>query len=549
LKDVRPDEQNKMGTRGSHNNEGNFSLVAHDFTEPSTYKEAVKHKEWQQAMVEEYQAVIDNNTWKLVDCPTGVKPIGCKWVYRIKYNQHGEIDKYKARLVAKGFAQQEGIDYEETFAPTAKWNTIRLTLALAAQKGWKVHQMDVKSAFLNGDLQEDVYMQQPPGFEIAGQEHKVCKLIKALYGLKQAPRAWYTKMDEYLRKVGFHRSESDDTLYIHQQGSYLVILIMFVDDLLITGNNDAHIAQVKKELHAGFKMTDLGLLHYYLGVEVFQRPHHIFISQSKYAAEILQRFGMQDCKPSLTPMEQNLKLSKFEGGELVDNTIYRQLIGSLIYLTNTRPDLSYAVSILSRFMQQPRDNHWNAAKRVLRYLQGTKDFGLLYQKTKNFVLGGFSDADFARSIDDRASTSGYLMNMGSTTVSWNCKKQATVATSTAEAEYISAWEATCEIVWLRRILQDLGISQAEATSLFIDSQSAIKLAKNPVFHSKTKHVDTKYHHIRSLIAKDVIKPIYCPSEDQISDIFTKPLGRIKFTKFRDELGICCNVSLDHRGEC
>jgi hypothetical protein len=257
LKDVRPDEQNKTGTRESHNNEGNFSLVANDFTEPSTYKEAVKHKEWQQAMVEEYQAVIDNNTWKLVDCPTSVKPIGCKWVYRIKYNQHGEIDKYKARLVAKGFVHQEDIDYEETFAPTAKWNTIRLTLALAAQKGWKVHQMDVKSDFLNGDLQEDVYMQQPPGFEIVGQEHKVCKLIKALYGLKQAPRAWYTKMDEYLRKVGFHGSESDDTLYIRQQGSYLVILIMFVDDLLITGNNEDHIAQVKKELHVGFKMTDL----------------------------------------------------------------------------------------------------------------------------------------------------------------------------------------------------------------------------------------------------------------------------------------------------
>jgi hypothetical protein len=357
LKDVRPDEQNKTGTRGSHNNEGNFALVENDFTEPSTYKEAVKHKEWQQAMVEEYQAVIDNNTWKLVDCPTSVKPIRCKWVYRIKYNQHGEIDKYKARLVAKGFAQLEGIDYEETFAPTAKWNTICLTLALAAQKGWKIHQMDVKIAFLNGGLQEDVYMQQPPGFELAGQEHKVCKLIKDLYGLKQAPRAWYTKMDEYLRKVDFHRSESDDTLYIRQQGPYLVILIMFVDDLLITGNNDDHIAQVKKELHAGFKMMDFGLLHYYLGVEVFQRPHHIFISQSKYAVELLQRFGMQDCKPSLTPMEQNLKLSKFEGGELVDNTIYRQLIGSLIYLTNTRPDLPYVVNILSRFMQQPRDNH------------------------------------------------------------------------------------------------------------------------------------------------------------------------------------------------
>eukprot|EP00253_Pinus_taeda_P005356 PITA_05356 len=272
-------------------------------------------------MIEEYQAVIDNNSWKLVDCPQNVKPIGCKWVYIVKYNQKGELENYKARLVAKGFAQQEDIDYEEIFAPIAKWNTIQLTLALAAQKGWKVHQMDVKSTFLNGDLGEEVYTTQPP------------------------------------------------------------------------------------------------------------------------------------------------------------------------------------------------------------------------------------DADFAGSVDDRASTLGYLMSTGSATMSWSCKKQATVATSSAEAEYISAWEEACEIVWWHKILQDLGISQVEATSLFIDSQSTIKLAKNPVFHSKTKHVDTKYHHIKSLIAKDVLKPIYCPSEDQISDIFTKPLGRIKFTKSRDELGICCNVSLDHRGEC
>eukprot|EP00253_Pinus_taeda_P011197 PITA_11197 len=188
LKDVKLDEHNKTGTIRGHRSEGNFALIANDFTEPSTYKEEIKHKEWQQAMIEEYQAVIDNNTWKLVDCPANVKPIGCKWVYRIKYNKKGELEEYKARLAAKGFAQQEGIDYEETFSPTDKWNTIRLTLALAAQKGWKVHQMDVKSAFLNGDLQEEVYMTQLPGFEVEGQEHKVCKLIKALYGLKQAPR-------------------------------------------------------------------------------------------------------------------------------------------------------------------------------------------------------------------------------------------------------------------------------------------------------------------------------------------------------------------------
>lgn len=328
------------------------------------------------------------------------------------------------------------------------------------------------------------------------------------------------------------------------QQKNLVIIVLYVDDLIITGNHEVHLHQVKQELHKGFKMTDLGPLRYYLGVEVTQHPHQIFLSQTKYATGLLKKFGMENCKPSLTPMEQTLKLSKFEGGELVSSTHYRQLIGSLIYLTNTRPNLSYAVSILSRFMQDPRESHWNAGKRVLRYIQGTKDYGLLYQKNENFTLNGYSDADFAGDIDDRTSTSGYLMNMGSAAVSWSCKKQATVANSSAEAEYISAWEAACEIVWLRRILQDLGTTQQTPTTLWIDSQSAIKMAKNPVFHSKTKHVDTKYHFIRTLINNNIVKPQYCPSEDQTSDIFTKPLGKIKFTKFRDELGICKNKLLD-----
>jgi hypothetical protein len=223
---------------------------------------------------------------------------------------------------------------------------------------------------------------------------------------------------------------------------------MYVDDFLITGNNNDHISQVKKELLTGFEMTDLGLLHYYLGVEVMQRERSIFISQTKYVSELLKKFGMEDCKPAITPMEKNLKLSKFEGGGLVSSTRYQQLIGSLIYLTNTCPDLSFAVSVLSRYMQEPRESHWNATKRVLRYLQGTKYFGLEYKRNKNFRLVGYSDADFARDVDDRASTSGYLMSMGSVVVSWSCKKQATVANSTTEAEYISAWEVACEIVWL-----------------------------------------------------------------------------------------------------
>jgi hypothetical protein len=252
--------------------------------------------------------------------------------------------------------------------------------------------------------------------------------------------------------MGFQRSESNDTLYFRMKNKHMVILVLYVDDLIITGNNEAHIKQVKEELKAGFKMTDLGTLHYYLGVEISQHPNQIFLSQTKYATEFLNTFGMEYCKPSLTPMEHKLKLSKFEGGDLVNNTKYMQLVGSLIYLTNTQPDLSYSINIFSRFMQEPRESHWNSTKRVLRYIQGTKDFGLLYKRNTNFTLVGYSDVDFVGDIDNITSTSSYLMNMGSITISWNCKKHTTIANYLAEAEYISSWEATCEIVWLRIIL-------------------------------------------------------------------------------------------------
>ena len=256
--------------------------------------------------------------------------------------------------------------------------------------------------------------------------------------MKQDPRAWYAKIDEYLGKIGFQRSESNDTLYFRMQDKHFVIIVLYVDDLIIYAINEDHIKQFKGELQAGFKMTYLGTLHYYLRDKFTQRPNNIFLSQTKYGTDLLNKFGMEECKPSLTPMEQNLKLSKFEGGDLVDGTKYRQLIGSLIYLTNTRPDLSYSVSILSRFMQEPRESHWNSAKRVLRYIQGTKDFGFLYKKCKDFTLVGYSDADFAGDIDNRTSTFGYLMNLGSATISWSCKKQPTVANSSTEVEYMSS---------------------------------------------------------------------------------------------------------------
>eukprot|EP00253_Pinus_taeda_P009525 PITA_09525 len=429
----------------------------HSIFEPQTYSEAKGTSEWEQAMEAEFQSLQKNHTWTLSDLPTRKRPISCKWVYKVKYKADGTLDKYKARLVARGFSQKEGIDYKKTFAPTAKMSTIRLVLALVAQFNWKVHQMDVKSAFLNGDLQEEVYMTQPPVFKVAGQEQKVCRLVKALYGLKQAPRAWYMKIDQYLTDHGFQRSPSDANLYIKHTGDDILSVVVYVDDLIITGGSAHLIHGNKQDLCSTFDMTDLGLLHYCLGVEVWQTENNIFLSQSKYAKNLVDRFRMQDCKPTTTPMEPGLKLSAQSSSPFVDETLFRQLVGSLIYLTATRPDISFAVSYISRFMSAPKVDHWIVAK------------------------------------------PGYVFSLGSGAVTWTSKKQQAVAVSSTEAEYRGAIKASCEAVWLRSMLADMHVSQTGPTPLFCDNQEVLKLAKNPVFHERTKHVEIHYHYIRQLV--------------------------------------------------
>eukprot|EP00253_Pinus_taeda_P002078 PITA_02078 len=450
----------------------NFALMAniHSTFEPQSYSEAKGTPEWEQAMDAEFQSLQENHTWTLSDLPARKKPISCKWIYKVKYKANGTLDKYKARLVARGFSQKEGIDYEETFAPTAKMSTIRLVLALTAQFKWKVHQMDVKSAFLNGDLQEEVYMTQPPGFKIA--DH------------------------------GFQRSPSDANLYIKNTDDDILFVVVYVDDLIITGSSAHWIHEIKQDLCRTFDMTDLGLLHYCLGIEVWQTENNIFLSQSKYAKNLVDRFRMQDCKPATTPMEPGLKLSAQSSSPPVDETLFRQLVGSLIYLTATRPDISFSVSYISRFMSAPKADHWIATKRVLRYVRGNSDYGLLYTRSSDPMLSGYTDSDWAGSVDDRKSTAGYVFNLGSGAVTWTSKKQQAVALSSTEAEYRGAVKASCEAVWLRRMLADMHASQTGPTSLFCDNQGVLKLAKNPVFHERTKHVETHCHYIRQLVETD-----------------------------------------------
>ena len=511
----------------------NLSMV-----EPENYTEAAGDRAWQDAMKAELDMIEKNNTWELVDRPTSKPVIGVKWVYKIKQNLDGTISKYKARLVAKGYAQKPGIDYNETFAPVARLDTIRTIIALASKKNWKLFQLDVKSAFLNGMLDEEVFVEQPEGFIVQGAGHKVYKLIKALYGLKQAPRAWYSEIDTYLKMSRFKRSASEPTLYtrIDTDGNQLIVSI-YVDDIVYTGSSESMMNEFKREMMQRYEMSDLGLLHHFLGMGVLQSDKSIFIQQSKYAKSLLEKFGLADCKPVSIPLVTGEKLRREDGSELADENLYRKIVGSLLYLTATRPDVMYAASLLSRFMNQPTRKHMGVARRVLRYIQGTLEYGIEYAKHKSETLVGFCDADWGGSEDDSRSTSGYAFSFGSGVCSWISVKQGSVALSTAEAEYVSASEATAQVMWLRSILDDLGEKQGEATLLYCDNMSAIAMAKNPVFHQKTRHINRRIHFIREAVQGGMIDIKFCSSEEQLADIFTKGLPKDRFVKLRSKLGV------------
>eukprot|EP00249_Psilotum_nudum_P025147 c29390_g1_i1 orf=407-4477(+) len=511
----------------------NIALMAQIVSEPTSYEEARTSPSWRKAMVEEMEALSRNHTWELVDRPTKRKVIGTKWIYKVKYKSDGSLERYKARLVAKGYAQAEGIDYDETFAPTARLSTVRCILALASHHGWPIYQMDVKSAFLNGELEEVVYIEQPPGFE--EEEGKVGLLKKALYGLKQAPRAWYQRMDTFLMQFGLARSYSDSNLYIHASGEHSLILLLYVDDLVISGSDYVRIDQLKSLLCAEFEMTDLGDLHYFLGMEIWRNQDHIFLGQSKYCQKILTTFGMESCKSVTTPVEQGVKFSNEDSSEKVDATLYRKVIGMILYLSNTRPDIAYAVSLLSSFSHCPRENHWKGCLRVLRYLKGTAHHGITY--SSGMIVQGFCDADWGGDSEVRRSTSGYLFTLGGGAVSWMSKKQPTIALSSTEAEYRAACQASCEAIWLRKLLSEFHMDQADPTMIHCDNQSCIAIVRNPVFHARSKHIEIHYHFVREKQLSKEIAMVYCPTADNVADVFTKALSREQLDYLLSKVGL------------
>lgn len=398
--------------------------------------------------------------------------------------------------------------------------------------------MDVKSAFLHGELKEEVFIQQPLGYEKKGEEDKVYKLTKALYGLKQAPRAWYTKIEAYFVQEGFVRCSSEHTLFTKsKEGGKLLIVSIYVDDLIYTGNDKSLCDEFKNSMMLEFDMSDLGKMRYFLGIEVIQSPNGIFVCQRKYARKVLARFDMENSNPVLNPIVPGTKLLKDEEGTKVDATLFKKMVGSLMYLTATRPDLMYGVSLICRYMGYPTEYHWRAGKRLLRYLKGTTELGIFYKRGSKMNLNVYTDSDYAGDSDDRRSTSGFAFLLDSLAVTWSSKKQPIVTLSTTEAEYIAAASCACQCIWLRRILKELGHKEENTTVIRCDNMSTIKLSKNAVFHGRSKHINIRFHFLRDLVRDGVVELSYCSSGEQVADIMTKPLKLDQFLKLRNMLGM------------
>ncbi|RVX16767.1 Retrovirus-related Pol polyprotein from transposon RE1 [Vitis vinifera] len=492
------------------------------FDIPTCYSHAAKHDCWRQAMQEEIAALEANHTWDIEPCPPTIVPLGCKWVYLVKVRSDGSLDRYKARLVALGNNQEYGVNYEETFAPVTKMTTVRTILALAASSDWPLHQMDVKNAFLHGDLKECIYMKPPRGLFSSPTSH-VCKLRRFLYGLKQAPRAWFEKFHTTLLQFSFRKY--DTSLFLRKSDMGIVVLLVYVDDIVITGSDSALLGQLKTHLSESFHMKDLGPLTYFLGLEVHHSPSGISLNQHKYASDLVATAGLQGATSVDTPMELNVKLRKKEGNLLADPSLYRKLVGSLVYLTITRPDISFAVQQVSQFLQTPRHLHLAAVRRIIRYVQGTSTRGLFFPTGNSTRLTAYSDADWAGCADTRRSITGWCVFLGDALISWKSKKQDRVSKSSTESEYRAMSLACSEIIWLRGMLAELDFSETDPTPLHADNTSAIQITANPVYHERTKHIEVDCHSIREAFEARVITLPHISTDLQIADIFTKALPR------------------------
>ena len=502
---------------------------------PKTYKEALASPEshqWKLAMDDEMNALTDNNTFSLMELPKDKKLIGGRWVYALKSDPDGN-DVCKARYVAKGYTQVYGSDYFDTFSPTAKMTSVRIFMQYSVEYGLVIHQLDVKTAYLNAAIDCEIYMKQPEGYIQPGNENLVCKLNKSLYGLKQSGRNWNVLLHKSLIDIDFVQCSGDACVYVHLTNSILMgIILIWVDDIIISVKSMKLMDKIKDHLKGKFKMKDMGKINYFLGIHFVQSDSKLEMNQSHYLQRILEKYGMADCKPRSTPCE--LRPSIPQKSDICDNPrTYREIIGSLIYaMTCTRPDLSWVVSKLSQHLADPDESDWIMVKHVLRYIKGTLEYKLCYTKTADgLALTGYSDSDWASSLD-RRSTSGYYfsLNPKGPPISWKTRKQQTVALSSCEAEYMALSLSTQEILYLMTILKDLLIHVNPI--IYSDSQSALSLIRNPVNHNRSKHIDIRYHFIREKFTNGSVDFRYVPTDKNVSDLMTKPATKQKLNFFQ-----------------
>lgn len=561
-----------------------YSMVAKEImdqkpTSPASYKfdDAWNHPtdthQWRDSIRDEFDSMLSNKVWKVIEREgiSDADVIDNKWVFKHKLKTDGTIARYKSRLVARGFRQQYGVNYLETFAPVARFNTIRLLFAFSSQHALRVHQMDAKTAFLCADIDIPIYMKLPEGFEeIDTNPHRqtvkdfkrpILRILKGIYGIKQAPRLWNKKLTDELLKLGFTRCEFDHSLYIKHK----MMILVYVDDILVAGRDEEEIHSFKNDLSEKFEMTDMGEVQNFLNLQVIKEISgdaiNYGLTQSHYIPKILEEYNMQDCKFMDTPMAAGTNLLKrtsprVEPGDPAtptDKARYQRLIGSLMYLMlGTRPDIAFALSYLSQFAADPSVAHWRALKRVLRYLAGTKSLVLWLDGRTGGpetqpIIYGISDADWASDKNDRKSVGAYMFYYNNSLISWCSKKQAFVSTSTCESEYMAASFATKEAVWIQSIIFEINLKFFQRTSgsklkrdpvlLFMDNMSAIRIAKNPEFYSRSKHIDIAVHFIRQRVDLKQIDISFMKTEHMTADYLTKPLPVLKFVFCREKSGL------------
>jgi len=508
-----------------------------DYSEPKSYTEAMQSEnsqEWQSAMDDEMMSLVENNTWELVQKPDDRMVIDNRWIYRVKMNVDGTVQKFKARLFAKGYSQQAGVDYNETFSPVARFDTIRDVLSVAASEKLNLAHFDVKTAFLYGKLDEVIYMRQPPGYEDGTD--RVCKLIKSLYGLKQSPRCWNKKFKDFLEKHGLEVSEADPCLFYSTVDGHKLIIALYVDDGLVAAQNEEDLNSFLFELSSEFHVTVLPATCF-LGLQIrLLNDGSISVSQENYALKVLQKFNMFECNKVTTPMD---KVTACESNGCIEDKVpFREAVGSLMYLViGTRPDIAFAVSTVSKVLEKPTKEDWEKVKRIFKYLKGTYQMGIVYRTANQpGVLTTYCDADYAGDVSARRSTSGVVCQHMGGPISWLCQRQKSVALSTTEAEFVAASEAAKEIIWLSRLFGEI-THLINTPVLKVDNMSAVRLMKSPVFHKRSKHIEVRHYFVREKFNEGKLDVKHIAGQEQVADILTKPFQKTRFELLRDMLGI------------